>query len=62
MYREGNANWLASIQAIQRGVHDIGSVDQPETRVLYFIAGGTAYKAFVGTHHTGHFLGFGGRF
>ena len=56
-----SANWLALYQAIQRGVHDIlGPLTNRKLRGLYFIAGGTAYKAYVGTHHTGHFLGFGG--
>jgi len=56
-----SANWLALYQAIQRGVHDItGPLTNRKLRGLYFIAGGTAYKAFVGTHHTGNFLGFGG--
>lgn len=55
------ANWLALYQAIQRGIHDIaGPLTSRKLRGLYFIADGTAYKAYVGTHHRGHFLGFGG--
>jgi len=27
---------------------------------IYFAANGKAYTAYIGTHHTGHMLGFGG--
>lgn len=56
----GEANWLSFYDALKKGVHNIPGVFSGTARGLYFVAKGTAYKAYVGTHHKGRFLGFGG--
>lgn len=38
-----------------------GPLGQREVAAVHFVAGAHTYTAYIGTHHKGHFLGFGGR-
>lgn len=54
-FESSEAGWLRIYAAIGKGVHPIDGLPG-----IVFVAGGVAYKAYTGTHHTGRFLGFGG--
>ena len=54
------AGWLAFYDAMRKGVHYIPGTFSGSARGVCFISNGTAYKAYVGTHHKGRFLGFDG--
>lgn len=54
--------WLKISEQIRKGVQPTkGAYRGQEVPGLCFIANGSAYTAYIGTHYTGHFLGFGGR-
>jgi hypothetical protein len=54
--------WLRIAAELPKGKQSIkGPLGERDLPGLYFIANGSAYTAYIGTHHTGRFLGFGGR-
>lgn len=54
--------WLRIAAELPKGKQPIsGPLGERVMPGIRFIANGSAYTAYIGTHHKGHFLGFGGR-
>jgi hypothetical protein len=55
-------SWLEFYAAYLKGkCMTKGPLGQREIPAVHFVAGAHTYTAYIGTHHKGHFLGFGGR-
>jgi hypothetical protein len=54
--------WLRIFAELPKGKQLIkGPLGERPIPGIYFIANGSVYTAYIGTHHKGRFLGFGGR-
>lgn len=54
-------SWLEFYAAYSKGeCQTKGPIGQREMPAVHFVAGVRAYTAYIGTHHKGHFLGYGG--
>lgn len=55
-------SWLQTFQAYKAGLtRTEGPLGGPAIPAIAFVAGAHTYTAYIGTHHKGRFLGFGGR-
>lgn len=58
----GTVHWLKFHEAYLRGEAPTESPlgGRRTLPAIHFVAGAHTYTAYIGTHHKGHFLGFGG--
>lgn len=60
---EGDSlSWLKFYGAYMRGKQPTkGPLGSGQMPAISFVSGAHTYTAYIGTHHKGHFLGFGGQ-